>query len=48
MVGRIANCELTITNGEVRIMFESMVQGWFELWLDYQDETGYFKDYVYE
>ena len=22
--------------------------GWFELWLDYQDETDYFKDYVYE
>ena len=20
--------------------------GWFELWLDYQDETDYFKDYV--
>lgn len=22
--------------------------GWFELWLDCQDETDYFKDYVYE
>lgn len=22
--------------------------GWFELWLDYQDETDYFKDYLYE
>lgn len=22
--------------------------GWFELWLDYQDETDYFKDYVYD
>ena len=22
--------------------------GWFELWLDYQDETDYFKDYAYE
>lgn len=21
--------------------------GWFELWLDYQEETDYFKDYVY-
>lgn len=21
--------------------------GWFELWLDHQDETDYFKDYVY-
>lgn len=29
-VGRKANYELTITNGEVRIMFESMVQGWFD------------------
>ncbi len=29
-VGRRANYELTITNGEVRIMFESMVQGWFD------------------
>lgn len=22
--------------------------GWFELWLDCQDETDYFKDYVYK
>ena len=22
--------------------------GWFELWLDYQEETDYFKDFVYE
>ncbi len=22
--------------------------GWFELWLDNQDETNYFKDYVYD
>ncbi|MDE6054163.1 MAG: hypothetical protein K2G55_10460 [Lachnospiraceae bacterium] len=22
--------------------------GWFELWLDDQDETDYFKDYVYD
>ncbi len=22
--------------------------GWFELWLDNQDETDFFKDYVYE
>ncbi len=22
--------------------------GWFELWLDNQDETDYFKDYVYD
>lgn len=22
--------------------------GWFELWLDNQDETDYFKDYIYE
>ncbi|MCM1327009.1 MAG: SMI1/KNR4 family protein [Bacteroidales bacterium] len=22
--------------------------GWFEVWLDYQDETDYFKDYVYK
>ena len=22
--------------------------GWFELWLDHQDETDYFKDYVYD
>lgn len=22
--------------------------GWFELWLDYQDKTNYFKDYVYK
>lgn len=22
--------------------------GWFELWLDCQDETDYFKDYIYE
>ena len=22
--------------------------GWFELWLDYQDETDYFKDFVYD
>ena len=22
--------------------------GWFELWLDYQDKTDYFKDYVYK
>ena len=21
--------------------------GWFELWLDHQEETDYFKDYVY-
>ena len=21
--------------------------GWFELWLDHQDETDYFKDYIY-
>ena len=29
-VERIPNYELTITNGEVRIMFESMVKGWFD------------------
>ena len=29
-VGRRANYELTITNKEVCIMFESMVQGWFD------------------
>ena len=28
-VGRKPNYELTITNGEVRIMFEEMVSGWF-------------------
>ena len=22
--------------------------GWFELWLDNQDETDYYKDYVYD
>ena len=22
--------------------------GWFELWLNCQDETDYFKDYIYE
>ena len=29
-VERIPNYELTITNGEVRIMFESLVKGWFD------------------
>ena len=29
-VERIPNYELTITNGEVRIMFESMIKGWFD------------------
>ena len=38
-VGRRANYELTITNGEVRIMFESMVQGWFDA---SEEEYNYF------
>ena len=38
-VGRRANYELTITNGEVRIMFESMVQGWFD---ESEEEYNYF------
>lgn len=57
-IGDSISCNLIVTGecrGEVWNFCDVSVQpccerqdflGWFELWLDHQDNTDYFKDYV--